>query len=84
MSIKVGMLQVRKNEISLRKWSGGVAQWRTLEGALGTLPRADLGAPFQPWAADASRVVFTPALVAICQNRIFNAVNVSVADIVPW
>ena len=61
MSIKVGMLQVRKNDHSLRKWSGGVAQLRTLEGAL---PRADLGAPFQPWAADPSRVVFPPALVA--------------------
>ena len=61
MSIKVGMLQVRKNDHSLRKWSGGVAQLCTLEG---TLPQADLGAPFQPWAADASRVVFPPALVA--------------------
>jgi len=25
------MLQVRKNEISLRKWSGGTTQLRTLE-----------------------------------------------------
>ena len=61
MSINVGMLQVRKNDISLRKWSGGTPQLRTFEG---TLPQADLGAPFQPWAADASRVVFPPALVA--------------------
>jgi len=28
------MLQVRKNEISLRQWSGGSAQLRTLEGTL--------------------------------------------------
>jgi len=27
------MLQVRENEISLRKWSGGAAQLRTLERA---------------------------------------------------
>jgi len=26
------MLQVRKNEISLRKWSGDIAQLRTSEG----------------------------------------------------
>jgi len=26
--IKFGMLQVRENEISLRKWSGGIAQLR--------------------------------------------------------
>ena len=29
-----GMLQVRKNEISLRKWSGATAQQRTLVGSL--------------------------------------------------
>jgi len=45
MSINVGMLQVRKNDISLRKWSGGTPQLRTFEG---TLPQADLGARFQP------------------------------------
>jgi len=28
------MLQVRENEISLRKWSGGTAHFRTLEGIL--------------------------------------------------
>jgi len=28
--IKCGMLQVRKNEISLRKWSGGIAQLHNL------------------------------------------------------
>ena len=28
------MLQVRENEILLRKWSGGSAQLRTLEGTL--------------------------------------------------
>jgi len=28
------MLQVRENEISLRKWSDGTAQLRTLEGTL--------------------------------------------------
>ena len=28
------MLQVRYNEISLRQWSGGTAQLRTLEGTL--------------------------------------------------
>jgi len=28
------MLQVRENEISLRKWSDGTAQFRTLEGTL--------------------------------------------------
>ena len=32
--IKFEMLQVRQNEISLRKWSGGTAQLRTSEGAL--------------------------------------------------
>jgi len=32
--IKFGMLQVRKNEISLRKCSGGSAQLCTLEGTL--------------------------------------------------
>ena len=31
-SIEFGMLQVRENEISLRKWSGGSADLRTLEG----------------------------------------------------
>ena len=30
------MLQVRKNEISLRKWSGGTAHVRILEGTLHT------------------------------------------------
>ena len=34
--IKVGMLQVRTNEISLRKCSGGSAHLRTLEGTLVT------------------------------------------------
>jgi len=34
--IKFGMLQVRKNEISLRKCSGGSAHLRTLERALVT------------------------------------------------
>jgi len=28
------MFQVRENEISLRKWCGGTAQLRTLEGTL--------------------------------------------------
>jgi len=28
------MLQVRENEISLRKWTGGTAQLRTLEGTV--------------------------------------------------
>ena len=32
--IKFWMLQVRNNEISLRKWSGGSAQLRTLEETL--------------------------------------------------
>jgi len=32
--IKFEMLQVRENEISLRKWSGGTAQLRTVEGTL--------------------------------------------------
>jgi len=31
-----GILQVRKNEISLRKYSGGTAHLRTLEGTLVT------------------------------------------------
>jgi len=34
--IKVGILHVRKNEISLRKCSGGSAQFSTLEGPLVT------------------------------------------------
>ena len=34
--IKFRMLQVRKNEISLRKCSGGSAQLRTSEGTLAT------------------------------------------------
>jgi len=34
--IKFGMLQVRKNEISLRKCSGGSTQLCTLEGILVT------------------------------------------------
>jgi len=32
--IKSGMLQAHENEISERKWSGGTANFRTLEGAL--------------------------------------------------
>jgi len=32
--ITFGMLQGRENDISLRKWSGGTAQLRTLEGTL--------------------------------------------------
>jgi len=32
--IKFGFLLVRENEISLRKWSGGAAQLRTLEETL--------------------------------------------------
>ena len=32
--MKFGMLQVRTNEISLRKWSDGTAQLRTLEGTM--------------------------------------------------
>jgi len=32
--MKFGMLQARENEISLRKWSGGIAQLRSLEGTL--------------------------------------------------
>jgi len=32
--IKYGMLQVRENEISLRKGSGGTAQLHSLEGTL--------------------------------------------------
>jgi len=34
--IKFGMLQVCGNEISLCKWSGGIAYLRTLEGTLNT------------------------------------------------
>jgi len=34
--IKFGMLQVRENEISLRKWFGGTAHLRSLEGTLPT------------------------------------------------
>jgi len=30
-----GMLQVRKNEKSLRKWSGGTAHLRTFRGSIG-------------------------------------------------
>jgi len=36
--IKFRMLQVRENEISLRKWTGGTAQLRTLEVALTAVP----------------------------------------------
>ena len=32
--IKFGLLLVRENEISVRKWSVGLAHWRTLEGML--------------------------------------------------
>jgi len=32
--IKFGMLQVRENDISLRKWSGGAVQLRTLRETL--------------------------------------------------
>jgi len=32
--VEFGMMQVRKNEISQRKWSGSIAQLRTLEGTL--------------------------------------------------
>jgi len=32
--IKFGMLQVREDEISLHKWSGGTAQLRNSEGAV--------------------------------------------------
>jgi len=32
--IKFAMLQMRENEISLRKLSGGIAQLRTVEGTL--------------------------------------------------
>jgi len=32
--IKLGMLQVLKDEISLRKWSGSTAQLWSLEGTL--------------------------------------------------
>jgi len=32
--MKFEMLQVHENEISLRKWSGGAAQLRILEGTL--------------------------------------------------
>jgi len=32
--LKFGMLQVRENEISLRKWSDGTAHLRTVEGTL--------------------------------------------------
>jgi len=38
--IKSGILQVRKNEISLRKYSGATAQLRTLEGTLVTAPES--------------------------------------------
>jgi len=31
---RFGMLQVHENEISLRKWFGGTAHLRTLEGTL--------------------------------------------------
>jgi len=37
-SIEFGMLEVRENEIALRKLSGGTAQLRTLEGRLGSCP----------------------------------------------
>ena len=33
-AFKFGMLQVRENEISLRKWPGGIAHLRTLEEML--------------------------------------------------
>jgi len=36
--IKFGMLQVCDNDISLRKWSGGTALLRTLEGKLVITP----------------------------------------------
>ena len=61
MSIIVGMLQVHENDISLRRCSGGTPQLRTFEG---TLRQADLGARFQPWAANDSRLVIPPALAA--------------------
>jgi len=35
--MKSGMLQVRENEISLRKWSGGAAHLRTLQETLGAI-----------------------------------------------
>jgi len=37
--IKFGMLQVRENEISLRKWSLVVLRMRTLEGTLDSIYR---------------------------------------------
>jgi len=33
-NIKLGMLEMRENEISLRKWSSGTAQLRTVEGTV--------------------------------------------------
>jgi len=36
--IKFGLLQVRENAISLRKWSGCIALLRILEGTLFILP----------------------------------------------
>jgi len=43
VDIKFGMMQVRENEISLRKWSAGTAQLLTLEGTLGASPELFLG-----------------------------------------
>ena len=40
---KFGMLQEHENEVSLRKWSGGTAHLRTLEG---TLPKGSAPWPF--------------------------------------
>jgi len=42
--IKFGVLQVRENEISLRKWSVGTAQLHTLEGTrvATTFPKSDI------------------------------------------
>jgi len=42
-----GMLQVRKNEISLRNWSGGTAKLRNWEGTLTTCVAVTLAGPLQ-------------------------------------
>jgi len=42
--MKFGMLEVRENEISLRKCSGGAAQLRTFRGTLISLQRNKLKA----------------------------------------
>ena len=59
--IKFGMLQVRKNEISLQKCSGGSAQLRTLKETLITRESARFDRPgvgnLRPeWTFDITRI----------------------------